>query len=954
MNQAFAGLRRWALLLLLAPWTVALTQPAAPASAPAYRFRLPPGQTPVLPGRDLLDPAEREFIAGLPELRVGLNLPDNRPYEVINEQGEISGIQIEILTHVGQALGLKLRPVVLPSFPQALAALRDRQVDLMATVGYEPSREAYMSYTLGTAPNPGAIIGRAADPRFNNQPSLNGLRVAIEKGYVTQYYARRLYPEVLITDQDNTSQALRAVAVGEEDFYFGSLLMAMDRIQRDAVPGLEVKKSLVYATGQMHFGVRNDWPLLATALSKGVAALRTGPLPQLEAALQTLGPQRSELPPAIKLARDEQRQLAGRSVLRVGAVRGLSLLNEALPGGGHAGIAADYTAQVAARLGVAVDVQAFDNVAAMLDALRDGTIQLVPFLSRTAARDREFGFSQPYLEMPYLIVARSDAPLYWDLDSLRGKRLALAQQHPLRELLAQRYRDITVVDARSGDEAMDLVARGLADAAVEVKLFAHMRVNGDPGGRLRTLGPVDQLPAQFRFAVSREATTLLPLIDRALGDIPPEERERLTRRWVAIDFAPAFPWRRYLPLAVTLGTALLLLVGLTVWWMRRLASEVRVRRAAEERLLDAMQAQNLFVASASHELRAPLQAVTLALQRLGETPLASTQQRLWRTAADSSTSLVQLIDDVLDLSRLQAGRMVLHPAPLDLRALLTQLVENHRLAAEARGLQLLLQWDEQLQRHLMLDGLRLRQLLVNLLSNAVKYTREGTVTLVARSEQHADSQVLVLRVQDTGVGIPPERQHALFQPFETFHPPGQAPAEGSTGLGLAICKRLVDAMGGQITLDSAPGRGTEVCVRLPMPAAAEAPAPRPARTVPPGAVLLVDDDEVSRVLMADAFRSLGALVLEAGSLAAAGEAAAHGPLALVISDRHLPDGDGLALLRGLAERPAAAGAGVPRLVLCSGSEPEAEASLAGIDEVLRKPVTAETLARQLSCLGPPR
>ena len=1053
------------------------TQTPTP-TAPSYRFRLPPGQTVVLPGRDLLDADERAFIAQLPELRVGLNLPDNRPYEVISADGEISGIQVEILTHVAQALGLRLKPVVLPSFPQALAALRKREIDVMATVGYEPSREAFMSFTLGTAPNPGAIIGRAADPRFADDPSLNGHRVAIEQGYVTQYYVRRLYPEVLIADQADTSHALRAVALGEEDYYFGSLLMAMDRLQRDAVSGLEVKKMLVYATGQMHVGVRSDWPLLARALSKGVAALRSGPLPQRDAALQALGSHGRELPQTLKLARAEQQQLANRAVLRVGAVRGLSLLNEALPSGGHSGIAADYAAQVAARLGVAMDVVPFDNVGEMLDALRQGSIHIVPFLTRTAARERDFLFSQPYLEMPYMIVARTDAPLYWDLESLRGKRLALALQHPLREVLAERYRDILVVDAQSGADALDMVSRGEVDAAVEVKLFANMRINADAGGRLRVVGPVEQLPAQFRFASSREAAALMPLVDRALADIPQDERDRLFRRWVAIDFAPQFPWRRYLPLLITAGGALLLLASASVWWMRRLGREVSVRRAAEQRLRDvtnslpalvfqyvtapdgrlehrfiseamdsflgprvqrgislvdavaqrmsaddarrfyaaranslahgvpfketvryrdprgverwlhceavrrefaggrlawtgyvvdvsgeralqaqllgAMQAQNLFVASASHELRSPLQAITLALQRLGETPLDATQQRLWRVASDSSNSLVQLIDDVLDLARLEARRMVLHLAPVDLQALLRQLVENHRLAAEARGLTLKCSWDDQIPHYLMLDSLRLRQLLVNLLSNAVKYTEQGSVTVSVQRQLLPEGDTLLLRVQDSGIGIAPERQHALFEPFETLHHPKQAPAEGSTGLGLAICKRLVDAMGGRIVLDSAPGRGTTVSVSLPMPAQADAPPAQAAAAAGSAAVaratvLLVDDDEVSRVLMADMLRADGREVTEAATVAAAYKRWRETGASVVICDRHLPDGDGLDLLRRLAGEARMAGTAV-RLVLCSGSEPEAGDSLDGVDSVLRKPVTAEALRQQLRSL----
>ncbi|MEK8051730.1 transporter substrate-binding domain-containing protein [Ideonella sp. DXS22W] len=1084
------ALRRLLVCLTLA---VMACQAAAPVGArDHFRFRLAPGGTPVLPARDLLDANERAFIAQLPELRVGLNLPDNRPYEVIADSGEISGIQIEILTHVAQSLGLRLRPVVLPSFPEALAALREREVDLMATVGYEPSREAYMAYTLGTAPNPGAIIGRAADTRFADNPTLNGRRVAIERGYVAQAYVRRHYPEALVTDQANTSAALHAVALGEEDYYVGSMLMAMDRIQRDGVAGLQVKRSLTYATGQMHFGVRRDWPLLASALSKGIAALRATPLPELQAAMRQIDRQGQPAVAMLQLSPTEQQQLAGRSVLRVGAVRGLELLNEATPEGGHSGIAADYTQQVAARLGVAVDVVPFDSVARMLDALRAGQIHVVPFLTYTPGRAQDVTYSHPYLEMPYYIVARSDAPMYWDLDSLRGRRLALAPQHPLRELLRRRYPDIRIVDAPPGGGAMDLVAGRLADAAVEVKLYANLRINNDNNGVLRTVAQVEELPAQFHFATSSEAAGLIPLIDRALADIPPAERARMLRRWVAVDFMPGFPWRRHAPWLAVSGAALLLLAGASLWWMRRLGTEVRQRRQAEERLadvtaslpgvvfqtvlsadgrreqrylsptagqflgtpideagglldtltphmraedaallrqarrdstrqrrpmkltwryddplrgerwlhcevavreldggrtawtgyivdvsteralqaqlLDAMQAKNLFVASASHELRGPLQAVTLALQRLSEGPLDEAQRQVCRIAQDSSSALTQLIDDVLDLARFEAGRLTLHPAPLDLSALMAQLVDNHRLAAESRGLRLGLQIDPAVPRRVLADGLRLRQLLVNLIGNAVKYTPRGEVQVSAQCHASVDGRDdrLLITVRDTGVGIRVERQHALFEPFGTLHAPAEAPPEGSTGLGLAICKRLVEAMQGVIALDSEPGRGTTVTVNLPLPPPAPEPPPAQAPSGPaapspgpdapasaPGAgrvVLLVDDDPVSRLLMGELLRGEGLQVAEAADTQSAFLRWQRGDVAAVISDHHMPDGTGLALMQRIVQEAPAGQR--PRLVLCSGSPPTVDmAPLSGLDATLRKPVTAQALRALLRELG---
>jgi len=1039
-------------------------QAAAASSAP-YRFRQPPGQVLAMPATDLLEHNEREFLARLPVLRVGLNLPDNRPYEVIAANGEISGIQIELLTHIAQALGLRLQPVVLGSFPELLSALRERRVDLMATVGYAPEREPYLAITLGTAPNPGAIIGRNADNRFAAMATLNGHRVAIEQGYVTQYYVRRLYPDALVVDRPDTVSALRAVALGEDDYYFGSLLMATDRIERDGIAGLAVKRSLVYATGQMHFGVRSDWPMLTSALSKAVAALRQAPLPELRAVLTSLSRQGQAVAAPLSLAPGEQRQVVGLSVLKVGAVRGQTLINEALPGGGHSGIGADFANEVAARLGTAVAVVAFDSEAQMLDALRAGRIHLVPFATRTPERALTMAFSRPYLDMPYLLVARSDAPLFWDLDSLRGRRLALTAQHPLREQLRSSGSEIDVVDAASDEQAMQMVLNGRADATVQAKLSAHLRINSDPTGRLRAVAEVSQLPGQVQFAVAPDLAPLLPLIDRALVDISAADCERLLRRWVAVDLVPRFPWRRHLPWMLAAATALLLVALATLWWMRRLKREVVQRRQAEQRLrdvtrslpgvvfqyvsepdgrvlphyfsegaadflgaevagaanvfdavlqrssaedalrlsaarahslasgepfkqtcryddprqgtrwlhceavsrrqpagrvawtgvmvdvtgeralqgqlLDAVQAKNLFVASASHELRAPLQVITLALQRLGGGALDDAQRHVWRLAQDASEALLLLIDDVLDLARLESGRLRLQPVPVVLASLLKQIVEQHQLAAERGGLRLQLTLAPGLPARLSLDALRLRQLLANLLGNAIKYTAAGQVMLQAAVVDGG----LQLTVRDTGIGIAADRQHALFEPFETLHSPGQAVPDRSTGLGLAICKRLVDAMGGQIGLVSEPGLGTRVRVWLPL-------TPVAADTAPAGALLLVDDDPVSRLLMATMLRSEGFVVEEAGGAQDALALWRSTPLAAVISDRHMPGTDGPALLASIQREARASGQAPPRCLLCTGDSHFADNGMPpAVDTLLRKPVQLATLIAALGQLG---
>lgn len=138
----------------------------------------------------------------------------------------------------------------------------------------------------------------------------------------------------------------------------------------------------------------------------------------------------------------------------------------------------------------------------------------------------------------------------------------------------------------NGNDAMTAVSRGEADAAVEVKLLANLRINGDNDGQLRSVAEVEDLPAHFRFAASGRAARLVPLINDVLADIPEAERLRMLRRWVALDLRPAFPWKRHLPALLSGGAGLLLLGAASVWWMRRLRLESLARRQSEEQLRD--------------------------------------------------------------------------------------------------------------------------------------------------------------------------------------------------------------------------------------------------------------------------------------------------------------------------------------------------------------------------------
>jgi two-component system, NarL family, sensor histidine kinase EvgS len=572
---------------------------ASSADAVEYRFKGSINRPPVSLAPGVLSEAEQKFLASLPEIRVAMQKVGAPPYENVAANGDISGFQADVLTHLAVTFGMKLKPVVFADWPSVLRAVREGEADMVLTLGVTADRLKFLEFTLGTVPVPVGLLGLKG--LKGEAVALDYARIALEREYQSNDLVRRQYPRATVLPVGNTVDALQAVADGRADYYVGSLLEAIDILSRNPVPGIEVRDILQTGSGQYHFGVRKDWAVLAGILNKGITRFRADTPPRAQSSTPSPSSSSaatgapfptdlSSLPSTMAMSADEAALVAQRSVWRVGAVRNLVMLNEVDERGIHSGIAAEYTEHLARRAGVGLEIVPFDSVAAMLDGLRAGRIDFVPFLTRTPEREKEFAFSKPYFEMPYLLVARVDAPLYWDLGSLRGKRLALGAQHPLRAVLAQRFPQIQVVDAADGSDAMNKVALGEADAAVEVKNFAHLYINSDPTSRLRAVGTVTELPAQFSFATAAAGATgavgLLPLVNRALDDISANERERMLRRWVAIDLNPPFQWRRHLPVILVGLASLLLLTGVSAWWTRRLAREVQARRRSDQQLED--------------------------------------------------------------------------------------------------------------------------------------------------------------------------------------------------------------------------------------------------------------------------------------------------------------------------------------------------------------------------------
>ncbi len=338
----------------------------------------------------------------------------------------------------------------------------------------------------------------------------------------------------------------------------------------------------------------------------------------------------------------------------------------------------------------------------------------------------------------------------------------------------------------------------------------------------------------------------------------------------------------------------------------------------------------------SHEIRTPMNGILGMARLLLDEPLLPGQRDRLDTLTASAEALLVLLDDILDLSRLEAGRVEYQAAPFHLRSVVASLMALMAGRADGKDLQVTADLDPGVPDWVRGDAGRLRQILINLVGNAVKFTAAGRVSLHVA----AAGDGLVFTVADTGIGIDPAAQARLFEPF--FQADSSVSRRfGGTGLGLAICKRLVEAQGGEIGVDSEPGKGSRFHVRLPYPPAA-APAAVPAAErppLPPLSILLAEDNPVNRKVAIALLSRWGHRVETAEDGRAAVAAAARGGFDVVLMDMRMPDMDGLAATAAI-RRLDPSRADVPIIALTANAmDGDAErCRAAGMDAHVAKPI----------------
>jgi signal transduction histidine kinase/CheY-like chemotaxis protein len=432
------------------------------------------------------------------------------------------------------------------------------------------------------------------------------------------------------------------------------------------------------------------------------------------------------------------------------------------------------------------------------------------------------------------------------------------------------------------------------------------------------------------------------------------------------DFAWSFPnyllgaslvaaFERLKPLIGAEVVLLILPVAYGIYRYYRLYNQhIADLEESKRRAEQASRLKSEFLVNMSHEIRTPMNGI------MGMTDLALTlakdkeQKEYLQLARTSADSLMSILNDILDLSHIEAGRLTIAPVTFDPRALIGETVKLLQVTARGKGLDIRVECSSNIPSKVIADSLRLRQILVNLIGNAVKFTETGHVDVQLRFEE--EPARLRCEVRDTGIGIPRDKQAAVFEPFRQADG-SMTRNYGGTGLGLAISSELLKLMGGEIRLESEPGRGTTFEFSVPCGVAAEA-VETGFQTCPMTTasghldILLVEDNPVNQRLAARMLEKKGHSITVADNGLKALEVLENRTFDLVLMDVQMPVMDGYEATAAIRRREQGDSAHVPIIALTANAMAgDRERCLAaGMDGYVSKPVSIESLLREIAAI----
>jgi len=501
----------------------------------------------------------------------------------------------------------------------------------------------------------------------------------------------------------------------------------------------------------------------------------------------------------IFLTKEEKKYLTQKKEIKL-CINPIWMPFEGFQEGKYVGMSANYLKIFEDELGVPMRVINTNSWSESLEFAKQRKCDILPLVMPTNAKSLYLNFTTPYVSTPLVLTTKLGVTFIDDFSTLKNEKIGLPKWSALNKVLREKYPDLNFIYVKNINDGLEKVESGKLFGYIGALASVVYMFQTNFTGELKIAGKLDE-NLKLSVGVRNDEKVLLDIFQKAVDSLSQSDKQHILNKWISIRYEKGFEY----PLIWKSLLVLFILFSVILYWNRKLSKLNKQLKYTKQKAEDAMNVKSNFLANISHEIKTPMNSIIGMTYLVKQTHLSEVQKKYIENITSASSNLLNLINDILDLSKIEANKLKLSNIDFNLNDLLESVNNITKVKADEKDLTFKITYDQSGNMNLYGDNIRLAQILNNLTSNAVKFTNTGKVELTVRQLSNIRFK---FEISDTGIGLTQEQISKLFSAF-TQADESITREYGGTGLGLVITKELVQLMDGEIWVESEYGVGSK-------------------------------------------------------------------------------------------------------------------------------------------------